>query len=346
MVNDEVMATLDDYARLFDLMDEIKQLAPWTYMLETDTFVMENPNVPGQMLLVSVMGNRGEYLTIASYVGDTAIARFFRIQKQQHMEVEDLAYTMQLHATFEDRNALTDRDRQIIKEVGRKYRGRQSWPQFRSYSPGFEPWYLTRAEAVLLTHVLAQTLNVARRFQTDPQLLKGLKLNHHLFRIPTVSAEGVVWQDVIRQYTPVERFSIDVRVSAELMANCATLPRRPNVVEIHFMLTPIRVGERGARARYVHLLIMVDAASGALLNMSPIESEDSLDDMFGRVAHQMLEAFSVVGWLPSEVRVPSDFVSALLTPPFSALGVSVVTTKDVPALADFIAQLNALGGLF
>ena len=45
----------------------------------------------------------------------------------------------QLQASFEDRNELRDKDRQVIKELGLKFRGRQAWPMFRSYRTGLCP---------------------------------------------------------------------------------------------------------------------------------------------------------------------------------------------------------------
>jgi hypothetical protein len=45
----------------------------------------------------------------------------------------------QLQASWEDREELHVRDRETIKALGRKYRGRQAWPLFRSYQPGYAP---------------------------------------------------------------------------------------------------------------------------------------------------------------------------------------------------------------
>ena len=52
----------------------------------------------------------------------------------------------QLQASFEDRSELHDKDRQVIKDLGLKFRGRQTWPLFRSYRAGFVPWHLDADE--------------------------------------------------------------------------------------------------------------------------------------------------------------------------------------------------------
>ena len=68
-----------------------------------------------------------------------------------------------LQASFENREVLEGEDRGIIRQLGLKFRGRNAWPMFRSYRPGFFPWLIDSHEAELLTCALEQVLVVAPR---------------------------------------------------------------------------------------------------------------------------------------------------------------------------------------
>jgi hypothetical protein len=60
---------------LCNLAAEIKELAPWKWMQETDIFGVEDPDT-GAIGFVSIMGNVGEYEAIAVYPGAEGIYGF------------------------------------------------------------------------------------------------------------------------------------------------------------------------------------------------------------------------------------------------------------------------------
>ena len=43
----------------------------------------------------------------------------------------------------------------IIKRLGLKFRGENAWPKFRSYRPGFAPWFLEKSETTTLNAALS-----------------------------------------------------------------------------------------------------------------------------------------------------------------------------------------------
>ena len=81
-------------------------------------------------------------------------------------------------ASFEDRKLLQKEDFQLINKIGLKFSGPNSWPLFRSYRPGYHPWYLTNEEARYLTLCLwaecmsefqGQFLKLAENYKSLPQ---------------------------------------------------------------------------------------------------------------------------------------------------------------------------------
>lgn len=60
---------------------------------------------------------------------------------------------------------------------------------FRSYRPGFAPWFVEAEEARFLAHALDQLADVAPRFREDPSLLEAP--GGYLVRAP----RGGAWED-------------------------------------------------------------------------------------------------------------------------------------------------------
>ncbi len=78
--------------------------------------------------------------------------------------------------SFEDRDLLSNEDRKQIKDLGLAFRGKNAWPVFRQYEPGYNPWFINDEECIFLTHALRQTLFVAdvgiRRISVVTTILK------------------------------------------------------------------------------------------------------------------------------------------------------------------------------
>ncbi len=67
-----------------------------------------------------------------------------------------LEYQDNIMCSFEDREQLDKADYDQIKALGLRFRGRNAWPLFRRYEPGFYPWPVNADECVFLTHALRQ----------------------------------------------------------------------------------------------------------------------------------------------------------------------------------------------
>lgn len=70
--------TLEEWKRLYDLMAQVKKLAPWEWMEEDDIFGVQMPrtNEPG---FVSVMGMLGEHFAVAVYQGAKGLGGFWNM---------------------------------------------------------------------------------------------------------------------------------------------------------------------------------------------------------------------------------------------------------------------------
>ncbi|MGH3145873.1 MAG: DUF7309 domain-containing protein, partial [Rubrobacter sp.] len=118
---------------LYESAVRIKEVAPWEWMTEADVFGVQSPET-GEPGFVSVMGMLGEHYAVSLYLGSEGIHGFLDLQEMgPFADPEALIQIPQLQASFEDREELDRRDREVIKELGLKFRGRNAWPMFRSY---------------------------------------------------------------------------------------------------------------------------------------------------------------------------------------------------------------------
>ena len=129
--------TLHEFRTLYKAAMRVKEIAPWEWMTETDVFGVENPE-SNEIGFVSVMGMLGQHLALALYPDTRALYRFWDVH---HMggsaPPESVLEIPQLQASFENRDQLSREDRHVMRELGLTFRGRQAWPMFRSYRPGY-----------------------------------------------------------------------------------------------------------------------------------------------------------------------------------------------------------------
>src|SRR5438128_101559 len=134
--------TLEQWRNLYKATTRLKEIAPWEWMMEADLFGVQNPETD-EIGFISVMGMAGEHYAIAIYLGSHGLYGFWALQNAgSSAPPEKVLEIPQLQASFEERNVLDKKDLETIKRLGLKFRGRQTWPMFRSYRPGFFPWHL------------------------------------------------------------------------------------------------------------------------------------------------------------------------------------------------------------
>jgi hypothetical protein len=248
---------------------------------------------------------------------------------------------LHLQASFEDRNELTKKDRDVIKSLGLKFRGRQAWPLFRSYRPGYFPWYLEGWEARFLTLALEQTVEVALRFKENPAMLDAATDDSYLVRVPREDKGTVVWEDRMVVVPPIEPEPISISMDVNALKAVKRLPRSRYALEIDFFMVPILVGERGTRPSYPHMLLVVERESGMVLGSELLTPEPSLEAMWGLVPVTLVYKFASIGVVPTQVRVQSPLLAQLLQLLAEELRFKVKLTPSLRSLEhakDFLMQ--------
>lgn len=337
--------TLEDWGRLYAAAAQIKTLAPWQWMSETDNFGVRSPDT-GEIGFVSVMGTLGEHLAVAMYQGARGLYGLLAMSEAEPPgpPPEMLLEIPQLQASFEDREHITKQDRDVMNKLGLKFRGRQAWPHFRSYRPGFMPWYLDQAEARWLTHALEQTLDIAPRFQADENLLYPGDDTSYLVRSPRRSGATLTWIDEIVDVPPPAPIAIPIQVNQSELEYLKRLKPSRDKVEMDIFWTPSTIGDAD-RPYYAYLLLIVDAKSGMIIGQDILAPLPSLEHMWGRIPQTVISNLARLQMLPGEIRIGSPLLKSLIEPWCKELRVKLSLVDRLPNLeyarASFMSFLGA-----
>ncbi|MGC9333966.1 MAG: DUF7309 domain-containing protein [Anaerolineae bacterium] len=328
----ESSPTLNEWRKLYQAAIRIKEIAPWEWMTETEIFGVQDPE-SGEIGFVSVMGMLGEHLSLAVYRGARGLYGFWNFEQiADSAPPEAFLEIPHLQASFEDRNELTDKDRAVIKELGLKFRGRQEWPLFRSYRPGYLPWYLEAAEARFLTYALEQAVEVVLRFEEDPTLLEPADEESYLVRVPQEVNGNLVWEDEVVRVPPPEPEPIPIIIDVQAFERVRQLPRGEHALEMDLFLFPAPIREKGARPYFPYLLLVVENQSGLILGNELLTPEPGLAEMWGSVPMKVVHQLARMKVLPQAIKVRSFRLLALLKLLEEELDIEVKATSILPNL--------------
>lgn len=335
--------TTAEWQQLYALMQQVKQVAPWEFMTEEMVFGVQNPQT-SDIGFISVMGSLGEHLSIAVYLGITALYHFWAVHEQQ-APAEQILEISHLQASFEDRELVTPEDRAVIKAVGLKFRGRQAWPLFRSYRPGFVPWHLTQDEARFLIHALTQMLVIAQRLAENDETLEPPDEFTYLVRVPSMQGDDIVWQDQMMHILPPEPQGINIQMDLNALTFVKSLPQRNVNVEIDFFMMPVRIQEKKEdRPFFAYNLLLVDSQSGIILGVQTMGADPSFEDMLGRVPLEIVHILAQSSLRPKSILVRPSRTQMLLAPLCEGLGIHLKIKPKLRELdaakASFMAFLE------
>lgn len=341
--------TLEESRQLYEAAVRLKELAPWAWMDESDIFGVQNPET-GELGFVSVMGMAGEHFAVALYQGAEGLYGILDfVSTETGPDPQQLLDIPQLQASFENRDQLEKSDRDAIKQLGLKFRGAHAWPMFRSYRPGFMPWFITATEARFLTHALGQTLEVAPRLRDDSNLLYAEDEEdeeRYFVRVPRQQDGALVWEDEMMRVPPPEPERLTVMMDREIVERLKQLPQHPLTLEVELFSLPTGVGERGERPFRPYMLMLADSRSGMIVATELLKPEPSLREMQAQVPMKLAGWLAEAGLLPAQILGRSELLLALLRPFAAPLRVKLRQSDRLPSIdAAMSSMFDLLGGL-
>ncbi|MFB3887605.1 MAG: hypothetical protein ACE144_20495 [Thermodesulfobacteriota bacterium] len=269
----DLQPSFQDWQNLYGAAVDYWKIQPWQWVNDTDLFGVKNPE-DGEIGYCCVVGALGEFIGLVFYLGTEGLESYMKIQASESPDGDLLSVGKCLTFSFEDRKSLQKPDLEVIKNLGLRFRGQKSWPLFRSYEPGYYPWYVNRPQARFLTHALTQAVDVTLRIKQNADLLSSPKEGRYLVRISEQSGSDLNWRDEWLFPALPEKPKEEVAVPDELRLQRIKKRgiRKAGIWEIDFPLLPRPIQEEH-RPFFPLCLLIVDQASGFVLR-SHLESKD------------------------------------------------------------------------
>jgi hypothetical protein len=327
----------EEFKILCELARYIQQHTPWDFMEEKDVFGVQDPDT-GDLGFISVMGALGEYTAIAVYRGVEALYAWREFEDlleadpESHEAHNILMEIPQLHVSFDPARFLEKRDRKLIKHSGVKFPKEK--PLFRCYRPGYYPWFLTRPEARYLIHALTQTIEVAKQFLHDDDVIplnEDPEDRDYLIRVPRIDGDVVTWKSFIRAIDQPPTQLIPIDVEAADLEKLKVIPKS-DPQEIDLFILPAKVGEPNERPQVLYALMVVDAASGFILGIEALAAPDGPDLMYAELAHKVAEMWLKHEVIPTELRSRSTRVLNMFQSLAGELEFQLLLVKELPAI--------------
>ncbi|WP_455617567.1 DUF7309 domain-containing protein [Eisenbergiella sp.] len=147
-------ATMEEWKRLYEAASRIQELEPWELLWDMDIIGILADKEPENTVFYSILGKGGDCYGISVYEGYDAFNSFMMLtmQEQMNLSVEYAMFNQHnLTCYWGNREELSAKQREIVKTLGYKYRGKNNWLYFMSYEPGYYPYNLNQDEVLRMT---------------------------------------------------------------------------------------------------------------------------------------------------------------------------------------------------
>jgi len=302
----EAKISCDEWRKLYEVAIRFRDLECWKWLCDSNIFGVQDPDT-GLTGYCSVLGMNREVFALVVYLGSEGLAAISNVQQEDQEEI----YTQNcLVASFDNRQSLHKRDLQVIKELGLKFRGKNSWPIFRSYLPGYAPWFLDKSEVRFLTHLLEQASLLVLRLKDDFEILNKEK-DCFLVRVAKKQVHKLVWDDQYLKLEPVKlsiisNYGLD---ELRLYRLREKLHKSSSTWESDIFFSPCPIQEKANRRPYFpRVSLWLDQTSGLIVSYHLADAEHYPQEF----REQFLNLLEETNVSPREILVKNDEAYFLL----------------------------------
>ena len=325
--------SIDAWSALYDESRKFKDLAPWTWMWDSDIFGLQDP-VTREIGYCCVMGRKKEHYGMAVYLGTEGLENYLQVQSGlAERDSESAVHSMRcLTVSFEDRHFLDQEDLRMIQILGLKFKGKNTWPKFRSYQPGYYPWYLTCEEVIYLTLCLQHAGEIAMRFKHDSKLLHPLEDGHYFVRRFQSGDSTHPWSDERYMPPPLTRMvRMTKQIRTDQLKRIKGFPHvEGSVWEIDLFPAPAKVGKAGERPFIPVCILFVEQASNFIIHFHMATRREYLVELM----EEFLTAIESAGFLPSEIQLKNVELLSFLEPLAQEFSINLKQVPLCPAVDD------------
>lgn len=303
-------ATIEEWKKLYEVATRIRELKPWESLWDMDTIGVQTSENPEETVFYSILGRGGDCYGIVVYEGYDAFNSFLMLtmQDQMNLSMEHVMYNQEnLTCYWGDREELSNKQRQVIKELGYKYRGKDNWLYFVSYEPGYWPFNMDQDEVVRMTEHL---INLEIAFTHYKKTGINIDFDNGNMFSAIYSEDEKTW------HYEEKPLPFDYYIFKEILIENEELVeelRKAPKTEITLEADARSMGEALKDKKYDRPIIPVisllaDSDTGAMITFGLSEPDENA---LVKLANSVIEFILEVG-APKEIRVSNVLVEAAL----------------------------------
>ena len=316
--------SLEEWVKLFKITERFKEVSPWQWIASEYIFAVVNPQ-DGEIGYCSILGNGEDEFGLGIFLGEKGYERYLSIISSEPGvdDYFDSIMTPLLSLLFADRQDMQKQDLEIIRSLGLKFRGRNSWPQFRSQRPGYAPWFLEKEEALFLTIALEQSLMIADRVRnSNLDLYEKVDEDRILTRYYSNGEWREEWRqpEMSQQRTSKsEETTADIVNEAELILIRDSSGKPQGSWELDIFIFPVPIGPLPSRPYFPLCFLTVERQQGIIIDTQMIEPWATVSQQRDVIVQILRKAEQ----LPRNIHVGSPRVAGILEPITRSLGIDL-----------------------
>jgi hypothetical protein len=303
-------ATIEEWKRLYEVATRIRELNPWDLLWDMDIIGIRVGKEPENTVFYSILGKGGECYGIVVYEGYDAFNSFLMLTMQEQMNLS-MEYAMFNQSNFTcywgNREELSVKQREIIKELGYKYRGKNNWLYFLSYEAGYYPYNLNQGEVVRMTEHL-EDLEMAFTYYKETDTNIEFE-NGNMFSF-VYSSDRKTWH-FGEEPLPFTAYNFGnlVITDEELLGELSKVPKGTFSLEADVRPMGATVSDKKYdKPANPTMSILAEANTGVIISCDMNEPNE---DAMVRLAKTVI-GFIFQEGVPKEIRVSNAIVEAVL----------------------------------
>lgn len=326
-------ATIEEWKRLYEVATRIRKLELWELLWDMDIIGIRVGEEPENTVFYSILGKGGDCYGIAVYDGYDAFNSFLMLamQEQMNLSVEYAMFNQNnITCYWGNREELSAKQREIIKELGYKYRGKNNWLYFLSYEPGYYPYNLNHDEAVRMTEHL-ENLEMAFTYYKETGTNIGFE-NGNMFSF-VYSADRKTWH-YGEEPLPFTCYNFGnlVITDEELLGELSKVPKGTFLLEADVRPMGAAVSDKKYdKPANPAMSILTEANTGMIISCDMNEPNE--DAMVG-LAESVIGFIFKVG-VPKEIRVSNVIVEAALEQICEICAIKLRRVKHLKGIDEF-----------
>jgi hypothetical protein len=328
--------TLEQWTQLYEVADNLKKLAPWEYLWDTDLVTLQLPERK-EPVYCSVLGRNRTCFGISVYPGYESVQSFCRMAQAPKDEPRGISAFQQncLVCYFGDRDELDPRDREPLKSLGIRFRGKNQWIYFRSMRPGYYPWFIDAGQADILIRAL-RNLAMACLHLIEGDLKVDFDGGETLLRF--YDPEKDLWLNTAVRALPVPVVISKLVIDDESLITKLKKQKKSGMTlefDVFYLPTLIKK-HKDDTPSYPEIAVLVERNSGMPLAQRLSKPGDCMED----IALNMLYNHIMDVGRPTSISVRDKYTGRFLEDICEKIGVRLIEGQSMPAMNELIEQLT------